>query len=171
MFEFNLAQTSSQAEWYTLYTKPFAEQQVSEALRVRGFEVFLPTLTVWRARRRQYEREPLFPCYCFVRLDWDHVGLSNVNWLPGLRWIVQTEGQPIPIPEDIIYHLRDRSHEANGTATRRFTPGEQVRVLEGPYQDLDAVFVEPLSGQERAAILIQTLGRLIRCELAMDWLG
>ncbi|MFN8496871.1 MAG: transcription termination/antitermination NusG family protein [Anaerolineae bacterium] len=151
--------------WYALYTKPHAERQVSEALAARGHESYLPLMPVWRARRRRMEEEPLFACYSFVHLDLDEVGISQVTWLPGLRTVVSFGGEPTPLPQDMIEHIRRRVRQMTGTPQNVLRSGDRVRITAGPLKDLEAVFEGHLSGFERAQILVEVMGRFTRCDV------
>jgi transcriptional antiterminator RfaH len=158
--------------WYALYTKPRAERQVNHALQMREIETYLPTVEVWRARRRRVEEEPLFTCYLFARIDLERVGHSAVAWMPGLRHIVGGEAnEPIPVPDNVIAYIR------RGVAgmdvqnpVSQFRPGDSVHITEGPLKDLDAVFDQHLSSYERAQVLFEVLGRLTRYDVPIEWL-
>jgi transcriptional antiterminator RfaH len=157
--------------WYTLYTKPHAERQVSESLQARNIESYLPLVQVWRARRRQMEDEPLFPCYLFARIDLEVVGISEIAWLPGLRHIVGNEEIPTPVPDTIVAYIRRRLQEMGPQEPKRLKEGDTVHVIEGPFKDLDAIFEQHLSGYERAQVLVKVLGRLTRYNLPTEWLN
>jgi transcriptional antiterminator RfaH len=153
--------------WYTLFTKPRREYQVSEILSEKGMETFVPTVLM-RRRGRLVER-PFFPRYMFVRVDFDEVGLSQVQWTPGLTRIVSFGGGPSPVPEEIIDHLRMRLEQINETGTfSPFKPGDRVRIKSGPLRDLEAVFEKHLSSQDRVRILLNILGRVTRAEIDVD---
>lgn len=156
--------------WYALYTKPHAERQVADALEQRGIHSYVPTILRWRARRRQLEREPLFACYSFAQIDFHQVSMNTISWLPGLRAIVNSEGKPLPISEKIMTYIHDRVDEFNGERPGVLQSGDRVRITEGPFKDLEAVFDTHLSGYERAQVLVRVLGRLTRCELTTHWL-
>ncbi len=158
--------------WYALYTKPRAERQISQALQVHEIETYLPTVEVWRARRRRVEKEPLFACYLFARIDLERVGRSAVAWTPGLRYMVGGEaGEPTPVPDEIINYIRQgvTKMTVQGPAIR-FQPGDLVQITEGPFKDLDGIFEQHLSGYERAQVLVQVLGRLTRYDVPVEWL-
>jgi transcriptional antiterminator RfaH len=157
--------------WYALYTKPHAEHRVSESLRARNIETYLPLLQVWRARRRQMEEEALFPCYLFARIDLEVVGVSGIAWIPGLRYMVGSEGMPTPVPDVIMRHICQRLQAMGPQGPMRLKPGDAVRVVEGPLKDLDAIFEQHLSGYERAQVLVKVLGRLTRYSLPTEWLA
>jgi transcriptional antiterminator RfaH len=158
--------------WYALYTKPHVERQVNQVLESRGLETFLPTIPVWRARRRRFEAEPLFACYLFARLDLEQLGLSAVAWTPGLRRLVGGETEaPTPVPEEVINYIRRRIEGVTAQdGLVVFKSGEPVDITAGPFKDLEAIFDSHLSGAERAQVLIKVLGRLTRYEVPLEWL-
>jgi transcription antitermination factor NusG len=159
-------------KWYALYTKPHAEMGVTAALAARGIATYLPTVPVWRARRRRLEAEPLFACYSFAQVDLAVVGLSAITWIPGLRAVVCSQDAPVELSEAVISHIRQRVAEMSTRVQRsRFEVGSRVRIVEGPMKDLEAVFDGTLSGEGRAQILLQVLGRLTRCEIREEWLA
>jgi transcription elongation factor/antiterminator RfaH len=158
--------------WYALYTHPRAERQVGHALQTREIETYLPTVEVWRARRRRVEEEPLFAGYLFAHIDLEQVGHSAVAWTPGLRYIVGGEaGHPSPVPDGVITYIRHGVAEMGvQSPVTPFQPGEAVRIIEGPLKDLDAVFDQHLSSYERAQVLVEVLGRLTRYDVPIEWL-
>jgi transcriptional antiterminator RfaH len=158
-------------QWYALYTKPRAEYQVSEALQARNIETYLPTIPVWRARRRRLEEDPLFACYLFARLDLQQTGFSTVAWTPGLRYVVgSSEGKPTPVPETVVTYIRHREAEVEGHSPTGLQSGDRIRITEGPFAELDGVFEQHLSGYERAQVLVKVLGRLTRYDVPTEWL-
>ncbi len=163
--------TTNASVWYALYTKPHAERQVTQLLAARGIETYLPMLTVWRARRRQIETEPLFPCYGFACFDLSTRQLSEARWTPGLKSIVSSEGHPIPVPATVLAYMRRREVELNTEMGQQLRPGERVRMIEGPLKDLEVVFEGQRSGGERARVLVAMLGRLTHCNVSEAWLG
>ncbi len=156
--------------WYALHTKPHAEQQVTTALQARGFETYLPTIPVWRARRRRTENEPYFACYSFVRVALSAVGLSAITWVPGLRAVVSNEGHPIPIAPAVIDTIQRHLGDLPVHGPRRLEAGDRVEITDGPMQDLEGVFQGHLSSVERAQVLVNVLGRMTRVEIRENWL-
>ncbi len=158
--------------WYTLYTKPRAEYQVKQALTAHNIETYLPTVKVWRARRRRMEEEPLFTCYLFARIDLKETGLSAVSWTQGLRYVVGGQaGQPTPVPDEVITYIHKRTAGLDPQRPgANLKQGDQVNITDGPFKDLDAIFSQHLSGYERAQVLITVLGRITRYDVPLEWL-
>src|SRR5512140_1203738 len=88
--------------WYALHVRPRYEKQISQTLKSKGFEEFLPLYT---SRRRWSDRWktiefPLFPGYMFCRLS-EEVRLPVLT-IPGVIRIVGVGGQWIPVSEQEI---------------------------------------------------------------------
>lgn len=154
--------------WYALYTKWRHEYQVGEILREKGLETYVPSIHVRRSGKT--ERRPFFPRYMFVKADLDEIGLSEIQWTPGLTRIVSFAGAPTRVPDPIIDRLRQRltEFERDGTFTSPFKPGDRVRIKSGPLRDLDAVFDQHLSSTRRVQILVDLLGKCTRTEIDAD---
>ncbi len=156
--------------WYTLYTKPNAEYQVASALNQRGIQSYLPEIELARPQRGR-KKKPFFPCYLFIKVDFEAIGLSAVQWTPGLRRIVSFGDQPIPLPDDLIYLIRRRLGEiraAGGWPAHSFKPGDTVRITEGPLRNMLAVFEGPTTPSQRVKVLCSILGRLSRVQVEPD---
>ena len=158
-------------QWYALYTKPNAERHVTDALMTRGLGAYLPTLPVWRARRRRIETEPFFACYTFARMDLEAVGISAVAWIPGLRSLVSCDGKPAAIPDSVMAYVRQRVEKLAAEGATGFRRGETVRITHGPFKDMEAIFDRRLSSVERAQVLVEVLGRLTRAGVPINCLG
>lgn len=155
--------------WYALYTKPHKEEQVSSFLESGGFETYLPTVKI--RKNGNYKVMPFFSCYLFVRVEPSN-GLSTLRWTPGLRRIVSFGDQPALVDERLISFIKERLAEIqeSGRTGYQFQPGDQVVVTSGPLRDFEAVFDQKLSSQNRAKILVDSLGRWTRCEVEIDCL-
>lgn len=158
------------AHWYALYTKPHKEQQVHDLLEQRGFSVFLPCLQVFRKGRVVQTQEPLFPCYLFANFNLSETGLYPVQWTQGLRCVVSFCGEPAIVDDAIIDFIRKRVSVPLGSEPSRFKPGDYVRITQGPFRDLAAVFDGKLSASGRVRVLLTVLGQQARCEVDEEWL-
>lgn len=150
--------------WYLLQTKPRQDARALENLEFQGFECFAPFLTVERIRagKRREVSEPLFPGYLFIYLD-----QVADNWRPirstrGVSRLVTFNDTPLPIAHDIIDQLRKRvAGEKKAPVATALKPGDPVRVAQGPFAELDALF-ECYDGTERVVILLNLMQRTQR---------
>lgn len=155
--------------WYALYTNYRKEALVVDQLIVYDLELFFPTIRIERGHRRGIREEPFFPHYIFVRLDLDSGISSRLMRLPGVRTLVHFAERPAVIPDTIIEELRNRLRSEAGQpstlAEWLYEPGDQVRIRQGPFAGLEAVFQKSLNGAERVEVLLAVLGRTTRVQL------
>jgi transcriptional antiterminator RfaH len=151
--------------WHALYAKARAEERVGEALAARGVEVWVPRLA-FHDRHGQWQVRPYFPRYLFARFDWERGGIGNIQWTPGLTRLVTFDGRPAALDDARLHYLRSRLETLDGDEFIALKPGERVRVKNGPFRDLEAVFDRRLNGQARVGVLLDILGRQTSVELA-----
>jgi transcriptional antiterminator RfaH len=152
-------------QWHALYTKPNKEHQVEAWLQARELETFLPTVRRSVHRRDRSARIAYFPCYLFVRLDFDSTPRSQLAWMPGIRRIVSAGDQPIAVPDEMVELIRRRLEEIDKIGYSEFRVGERVRIKSGPFQDLDAIFDRRLAASQRVRVLLDVLGRMTPIEI------
>ena len=156
--------------WYAIQTKVNREKDVERRLKDLRLEVFLPWM---RARRRIGSRfhwvlAPLFPGYVFCRLDMVVSGKA-ARYSPGVKDFLTFGSRIAEVSENIIEALRERC--PGGVAEIdpvNAKPGDIVRINEGPFSGLEAIFEDKLKGSERVAVLLEILGRQTRIVLPSE---
>lgn len=156
--------------WYCLRTKPRSERLASQALRQElGLEVFCPFVRFERARRsgKLWVTEAMFPCYLFARFPFS----SQYRQIQALRGVVKIVGfgsLPAVVDERIIEELR-RSVKDEETIVipTQVKVGEEINVISGPFQGLNAVVTRVMPAKERVAVLLEVLGMEREIEVAM----
>lgn len=150
--------------WLALYTKPYKEYKVRNLLSGRGIEVYLPEITVQQCSGQK--RKPFFPHYLFARLDPLSGVITDVRWTPGLRYIVRTGDRPVPVPDEVVDHIRRRLSQMGVVRPEdRFREGDVVRIARGPLEGAEAIFDRRLSAEGRVRVLLQLMNRLVATEL------
>jgi transcription antitermination factor NusG len=79
---------------------------------------------------------------------------------PGVIGLVSVGGEACAIDQSIIKNIKD--HEKNGLIVlnpKRLRPLQRVTITEGHFRGIEAVFERYLSGTERVAVLLDTIGR------------
>jgi transcriptional antiterminator RfaH len=134
-----------------------------------GYETYAPRLrTVRVSHGRKIERRSLlFPSYAFLAIvsQW-----HEARRAPGVvRLVMAGDGAPAQVPDAVISHLRARERDGaiELTEPSQFEPGDEVRIIRGPFQGHAALFAGK-DGHERVAVLLQLLGGSQRAELAAD---
>lgn len=156
------------AEWFLLYAKPHQESVAQTNLVRQGYDTYLPLICERRYLRGRWRRvvEPMFPRYLFIRLD-----STRDNWAPirstlGVNGLVRFGVEPARVPDSLISDLRGRT-AADGIfhpASREWTKGERVRIVDGPLAGYEAAF-EARSGTERVKVLMELVGQYTVVEL------
>ena len=149
--------------WYLVYSKPRQEACALENLERQGFECFLPLIAVEKIRRKLLVvvQEPLFPRYLFIRLDASQEGRS---WNPirsttGVSRLVSFGQVPAKVEDLLVDTIRFSVCDAS-VRRRHFEPGEVVRINDGPFAGLEAVYQMP-DGEARVMVLIDILSKKI----------
>ena len=148
--------------WYALRSKPHKDDLLWSQLVIREIETFYPRLRVQTVNPRARKVRPYFPGYLFVRVDFDHVSLSSLQWTPGAVGLVSFGEEPAWVPDELITAIRRRVDEVNkagGELLSGLKPGETVTIQEGPFTGYEAIFDASLPGNERVKVLLKLLGK------------
>jgi transcriptional antiterminator RfaH len=156
--------TDALAQWYLVQSKPRQAERAEANLVHQGYSVFHPRLMVERIRRgrRVTVEESLFANYLFIRLRrWVD------NWYPlrstrGVSRLVGFGQGPLPVEDRLIEEIQRRL--AVAPTESALSPGQQVRIVEGPFRGLDAIF-KAHQGERRAQLLIELLRRQVTVSL------
>lgn len=155
------APVTAPAVWYLVHCKPRQDERAEEHLLRQGYVCYGPRIRTERLVRGRVQvvEEPLFPGYLFIRLrrddDW-----SKLRSTRGVRCLVSFGGYPLGVPVSLIESLKSRS----GTTQPLLQPGDKVRIIEGSFADLEAIF-QRMDGEERAVLLMSMLSREQQCSL------
>jgi transcription antitermination factor NusG len=158
-------------QWYTLHIKPNTEYQVVRVLAQRQSHTYLPEEEKPQARQRH---KPFFPCYLFARIDFNTVGFSSIQWIPGLRRGLSVGDQPTRVPDEIIEGIQGKLAEIEGTdrgLVPNFKPGDTVLITSGPFQDMLAIFGGPTTPARRVQVLLNILGHASRFQIEINQLA
>ena len=157
-------------DWFAVETKPNFESFAQLSLERLQVETFNPKIKQEKLIRRVRKTVigPLFPGYLFARFDLD-IHFRGVNYAQGVRRVVAFGTTPVVVEEPIIESIRSRLSEGCITLKKTtFTPGQVVRIQEGPLQGLEAVFEKEMSGQQRAVLLLRTISYNARVVVDLD---
>ena len=156
--------------WYAMRSKPNREKEVQKRFSDLGVEAFLPWLRTRRRRRGrpQWVVVPLFPSYLFVCLDLAVSG-KTVRYVPGVRDFLKFGSHVAEVPQKVVDELRERCPDGVAEIDPlRINPGEVVRIQEGPFAGVEAIFQRALKDSERVAVLLEILGRQTKLELPAE---
>lgn len=148
-------------KWYCLKTRPRQERTAKRSLLGEvGVEVFCPLLKFERARRSGRARvtEAMFPGYLFARFEYtkQHRVVATTN---GVSTIVGFGGIPAVVPDGVISELKASvTAEETVEIPNTVEIGEEVQVVEGPFQGIRAIVTKVMPARERVTVLLELLG-------------
>ena len=151
-------------QWYALHTKPHKERSVATLLQEHDIKTFLP-LIISHTAPEQKRNIPFFRGYIFASLDLKASTSGQWRWTPGLRYIVSYGDEPIPIPGKVIDLVAREAQAMSAWAETQkhpFKPGDMVRMKNGPFRDMLAIFQGPTTPSERVQVLLTAFHRSVR---------
>ena len=164
----NLVSDMPNLAWYAIHTKPRQEQRALLNLQQQGYQCFLPMFTAEKLSRAKLvlKDEPLFPRYLFICLDAGRTGLgwSAIRSTLGVSGLVTFGNTPARIAAHLIESLRAYQQYETQTPQRLFNNGDRLEIIDGPFSGFEAIY-QLQSGQDRAMVLIEWLGKSIPLQL------
>lgn len=159
------------AGWIAIYTKPNEEKVALGNIERQGYQAYCPLIRRSRSHARKLDTvlRPLFPCYVFVKLD-----ERIPQWRPllstrGVKSVVRFGERLGRVPECIIEQMRSYSESESDAALEpaapRFAPGEQVKIVDGPFKDFIARVLSATE-TDRVWLLLDLMGQSVRAQHA-----
>lgn len=144
--------------WYLVQTKTREERRAVDALSEADYTVYCPEMQI--KKRRKVVTEIMFPGYLFIDLDLETSRWDQVKNFRGVVRIVKFTDYPLAISSSIIENIKLQTDYHNQQATGDFfSRGEEVRIAEGPFADLTAIYLCS-HGKDRSDILMTLYGRM-----------
>ena len=153
------------ANWYAIRSHPRKEESLWNQILSQGLDAYYPHMRVKTVNPRARKIRAYFPGYLFVKADLALTGLSTFQWMPFSVGLVSFGGEPAVVPEALIQAIRQRLdaiEKAGGEHLKDLEgirSGDQVKVLEGPFQGYEAIFDARIPGSERVRILLKMLNQ------------
>jgi transcription antitermination factor NusG len=152
-------------KWYALRVKSNFEHQVSQLLRAKDIEEYLPVYKarrVWSDRVREIQL-PLFPGYVFCHITLE--ARSLVLATRGVVGIAGSLGRPLPIDESELAAVRKMVESNLAVEPWPFLKvGQRVRVHHGSLKGVEGILLRVKSSY-RLIVSITLLGRSVASEV------
>jgi len=172
-------EVTSGALWYAVHTYSGYEKRAKAALldraRSKGLgelieEVMIPEENVVEVRRgeRHTSTRKLFPGYILVRMVLTDATWHLVKDTPKITGFIGGEGRhPSPVPEHEVGKVTSHIEEGmkSPKPIQRFEAGDQVRVIDGPFQNFSGVVEEVNADKAKLRVLVSIFGRATPIEL------
>jgi len=146
--------------WYALQSKPQQENFLWSQLCMRDIDAYYPRIRVQTVNPRAKKIKPYFPGYMFVNVDLDQVGVSALQWMPGVARMLSFGNEFAPIPDHLVQAIRERVDTINASDSELFANlrrGDVVVLRSGVFAGYEAIFDSRLPGHDRVRVLLQLL--------------
>ena len=164
--------------WYVVHVFSGSEKKMAQAIleqaTANGLEdqiadVMVPTEEVIEVRRGakvQAERK-FFPGYILVNMELTDAAWSVVQSQPRVTGFLGGKGRPVPITNAEAERLIKQMDEGveRPRTTISFDIGEEVRVIEGPFESFNGIVEEADDEKERLKVSVSIFGRSTPVEL------
>jgi transcription antitermination factor NusG len=164
----NMLTPDAEQKWFALSVAARHEKVVSQLLRNKGFETFLPLHT----RRHQYGRRvrefelPLFPGYLFCRSELET--RLPILTTPGVLRMVGAGRVPIPVEDREITSLKTVAAAGVPMVPHPFWKSSKLgRITAGPLAGIEGVIVNR-KNPVRLVLSVSLLQRSVLCEIDSD---
>ena len=149
-------------QWYLAASKPRQEIRAIEQLKNQSIDAFCPTIKVEKIKRgkKLILTEALFPGYLFINLSENSANWHKIRSTRGIRDWVRFGGNVAKLPDGLVENIINSGlDDSDQVIINCYAKGVPVRILDGPYAGLKAVF-DQHDGEERSLILVEFLGKL-----------
>lgn len=169
----------SKKSWYVIHTysgyeakvKASIEERVKESgMSGKIFQVIIPTEDVVevRAGKKRISERKFYPGYVFVEMELDEETWYFIKNIPKVTGFIGGMNEPTPVSEA---EMKELIGQLEGGETSRPKPkhsygqGENVRVVEGPFNNFVGVVEEMNSDRGKVKIMVNIFGRATPLEL------
>jgi transcriptional antiterminator NusG len=170
-------QTAKQGRrWYVLHTYSGYEENVAHNLKQRIesmdmedkiFNVLVPTEKKIKIKngKRKVVTEKIFPGYVLVEMIVTDDSWYVVRNTPNVTGFVGSGTTPTPISEEEVKELQRRMGIEEPTMKVDFMKGDTVRIVDGPFKDMEGKVDEVDEERGKVKILVSMFGRETPVEL------
>ena len=165
--------SGSSGKWLCLFTQPNREGVAIASLRGVGFAAYAPLcrkLVVRRGKKLQVS-VPMFSRYVFAEIDKNPTAVFGTHRLNGVTYFAGRTLEQSFVDGAVIRAIMAR--EDGGLVNldaSRLRPGQAVRVIEGAFAGLEAIFSESCD-RRRCFILLSLLGKTHRVAISLSSLA
>jgi transcription antitermination factor NusG len=163
----NLDHPSEAIKWYAVKVRSRGEEAIANALRVKGYEVLLPTYTVVKRYSDRTIKAScvLFAGYVFVRMNL--ANMLNLISTDGVNYVVRSASGCLALSD-----AETRTIEALCSVEKvtDFEPhsylsvGQRVRIEAGPLTGLEGVLLR-VRDMDRIVVNVETLHSAVSIEI------
>jgi len=162
--------------WYVVHTYSGYEEAVARNLKQRIeafgmedkiFNVLVPKEKKIKVKggKREIVEEKIYPGYVFVEMIVTDDSWYVVRNTPNVTGFIGSGTTPIPVSDEEMKELLKRIEVKEPQYKIEFKVGDLVKVIDGPFKDLDGKIAEIDEERGRVKVMINLFGRDTPVEL------
>jgi transcriptional antiterminator NusG len=175
--------------WYILHVYSGYENKIEKTIRMmidagdisrdQVADIKVPTEEVTDVKdgKKKTVTRKILPGYILIEMDLPDNGwkatCSAIRKITGVTGFVGSNlsNKPQPIPSEEVKRILMRSGELKGDRQVRmkqtYTPGEQVKIIEGPFESFSGVIEEVNPEKNKLKVMVGIFGRSTPVEVEM----
>lgn len=118
--------------------------------------------------KRKISKKKVFPGYVLVEMIMDDDSWYVVRNTPGVTGFVGSGTKPIPLSDEEAQSIMKKMGMDDAVPKVDFSPGEQVRVTGGPFENFSGEIEEIYPEKGKVKVSISMFGRETPVELEFD---
>ncbi len=168
----------SDFKWYCIRTFPGVENRVKQGIEIevkrlnlqsKVGEVIIPQETVFEVRngKRRSRVRNFLPGYIVVSAILDKKTIDLLTNVNGVLAFVGRKNAPTPLQQSEVERIFRRVEEREGVETieQAFSPGDPVKIIDGPFTGFSATVKEVNNEKQKLKVEVIILGRKTPVEL------
>jgi len=173
---------ASEKKWYVVQTYSTFEKRVQQSIKDKAEreglsdligEVLIPVEEVveMRAGQKRTSERKFFPGYVLVNMYVNDETWHMINSLPKVSgFIGGKRGEPVPLTDREADSILQRMTDSLDAPKPKFTfsPGEVVRVVDGPFADFTGMVEDVNFEKSKLHVSVSIFGRSTPVELGFD---
>ncbi|MDX1972279.1 MAG: transcription termination/antitermination protein NusG [Candidatus Sumerlaeia bacterium] len=159
-------------KWYALHTYSGQENTIKkdiehrasiEGLRDALGEILVPeekTIEVKDGKKKTHSRN-FMPGYVFIQMEENNELFKLIEEVKGVASLLGAGNSRTPIPADEIEKIRNRMEDKKDKprAEIKFSVGDQVKVVEGPFSNFVGTIDHIDHDKEKLRVMVSIFGR------------
>ena len=161
---------NTEAKWYAVQTyhgkentacKNLIQKVDSESMQKKILDAVVPEVDkiVIRRGKRVTKKEKIYPSYLLVNMVSDKDTVSFVKGVNGISGFVGSKKDPIPLSEKEVDSIFSKIKEDATKHNIDFMVGEVVRIVEGPFGEINGKISEIDKERGQMVVLVNMFGR------------
>ncbi|MFH1349876.1 MAG: transcription termination/antitermination protein NusG [Pseudomonadota bacterium] len=165
-------------KWYIVHTYSGFENKVKANLenRIKSLgqeeyfgKILVPTEQVIELKRGQKKTSSrkFYPGYILVQMVLNHDTWHTVRNTAKVTGFVGGDTSPTPVPDEEAERIVQQMEEGISKPKPKYTfeEGDEVRVIDGPFNNFQGIVAEVIPEKEKLKVLIAIFGRSTPVEL------